>query len=83
MQVVDFYNTSPDDLKPGDVLVATVTLHISHLLDEDGRPTYRMYRCAHPPEQVSIDGIPQGDAIFMEEEGAKTVFPIVAGLSPY
>lgn len=82
MQIVDFYTTSQDDLKLGDVLVATITLHVSYRLDKDGRPMYRMYRCGYPPQQISEDGIPQGGRIFMGEKGAEAIFSIVAGLSP-
>ncbi len=75
-QIVDFYNVS--SLEPGDVLVATVTLHI----DGAGQPVFRMYRCDYPPEQIaSDDGVPQGSRLFqLEDEVAKALFPIVGTL---
>ena len=43
-RIKNFYTVSPQDLKPGDVLVATVTLHVQHHADEVGAPYFRMYR---------------------------------------
>lgn len=80
MQIVDYSTMSQDDLKPGDVLVATITLHMSHRLDKNGRPMYRMYCCSYPSQQIE-DGILQGDRIFMREIGVEAIFPIIAGLS--
>ncbi len=75
-QIVDFYTVN--SLKPGDVLVTTVTLHI----DSAGRPVFRMYRCGYPPEQIALDdGVPQGSRLFqLEDEVAKALFPIVGTL---
>lgn len=30
MAIKDFYNVSPDDLKPGDVMVCTLVVHMEH-----------------------------------------------------
>ena len=82
-QVVSFYNVSPDDLKCGDVLVCTVTLHVGWHMDSEGKPMYRVYRCDYPP-QVS-DGIPQGANLgAFQQQVAEALFPVVqlAGLNP-
>ena len=71
LKIVDFYNARPGSLKPGDVLVATVTLHVT----ENG---YRVYRCKFPPP-MGDGGIPQGGKL--SPEGARSialsVFPVV------
>jgi hypothetical protein len=84
MQIKDFYNVRPDELEPGDVLVCTVTLHVSYRRDGDGKPMFRMYRAGYPP-QVS-EGIPQGSRLspLGEKTVAYELFPVVgyAGLKP-
>lgn len=78
MPIKDFYNTSPNDLEPGDVLVATLTLHVT--------PTggFRIYRCQYPP-RLGRSGMPQGMKVCTNlEEVALAIFPIAlnAGLTP-
>ena len=76
-RVKDFYRTSPSDLQAGDVLVCTVTLHVSHFYQENSIPYFRMYKAGFPPQQTSEDGIPQGIRIFLNEDDvAKALFPI-------
>ena len=74
-QIKNFYNIRPDELEPGVVLVATVTLHITR--SHGGKPLYRVYRCGYPPE--TSEGIPQGASL--PPEHARTVmqalFPVV------
>lgn len=81
-RIVDFYNVRPDELEPGDVMVCTVTLHITHWQDANGNPCYRVYRCAYPPQ--TSDGIPQGGALSAPEaQGvALALFPVTSGLRP-
>jgi hypothetical protein len=84
-QIVDFYNVRPNELKPGDVLVCIVTLHVGHLHDDQGKPMYRMYRCNYPDPQLGDGDIPQGSSIVLNtEEAARALFPVVgyAGLKP-
>ena len=78
--IKDFYTTSPADLEPGDVMVATVTLHVlSH------GPYVKLYRCRFNGE-VSQDGVPQGESISGPKVHAvvEALFPaaIWAGLVP-
>lgn len=78
MSIVDFYNVRPDELKPGDVLVCTVTLHVSHHIDPDGHPYFRMYRCGYPHPVIGDDDIPQGSRIYVDENVvANSLFPVV------
>ena len=78
MSIVNFYNVRPDELKSGDVLVCTVTLHVGYRRDKYGKPMYRMYRCDWPEPQVSEDGIPQGSNIGQDvEKVAQALFPVV------
>ena len=81
--LIDAYTTRPADLKSGDIMAVTVTLHIGHLRDADDRPaTYRLYLCDWPPT-ISEDGIPQGERIYEAQvEVAGALFPVVAGLKP-
>ena len=77
MQIVDFCNVRPDELKSGDVLVCTVTLHVGYRKDEHGKPMYRVYRCGYPPE-IIVDGIPQGPNIGRDAEAvAHALFPVI------
>lgn len=74
----NFYTLAPADFKPGDVLACVITLH--HVGNfEDGTPEYRMYRCPYPDPQVSVDGIPQGHGMELEEETLSRLFPIAIG----
>lgn len=78
MPVVNFYNTRPDELQSGDVLVCVVTLHVGYRLDSKGRPTYRMYRCDWPDTQEGDGGIPQGSNIDQDtKKVAEALFPVV------
>lgn len=70
------YVIRPDELTPGDVMVAVVTLHIT----ERG---FRMYRCTYPPPEYK--GIPQGSRLGeREKEVATMLFPVAiwADLEP-
>lgn len=83
-QIVDFYNVRPDELKPGDVLVATVALHITWRTDKKGKPMYRVYRCGYPP-QLGEGDIPQGGCIGdQQRQVAEALFPVIryADLNP-
>ena len=81
MRIVDFYNVRPDELKPGDVLVCTVTLHVVNRLDDNEKPMYRVYRCGYPPQ--TSGGIPQGANLFGSQRAvAEGLFPVVAGMNP-
>lgn len=72
-RVVDFYNVRPHELRPGDVLVCTVTLHVTHHTDNDGNPYFRMYRC-----NLDVNDIPQGSRLYGDENVvANALFPIV------
>ena len=74
-RIVNFYTVRPDELKPGDVLVATVVLHI---VESPGYPGLRgrVYRCGYPPE--TYDGIPQGTHLGCKEtdEVINALFPV-------
>ena len=77
--IKNFYTVRPDELKPGDVLVCTVTLHVGY---HGEPPVYRMYRCAYPP-QLGEEAIPQGQPILSNvKEVTQVLFPVVvdAGL---
>lgn len=78
-RLVDSYTTT--ELRSGDVLVVTVTLHVTYHLDENNKPYFRMYRCGYPDAPVSEEGVPQGGRIFIDEQKiAETLFPIVSNL---
>lgn len=77
-RIVNFYNVAPHQLKPGDVLVCTVTLHMRHITDAKGRPTFAMYRCPFPNPQIGDAGIPQGDKMPPSQATkVAAVFPII------
>ncbi len=82
----NFYEVRPNELEPGDVLVCTVTLHVSHFLQEDGKPFFKMYWTGFPPETFDGAGVPQGTRISFarkeENAVARALFPVVvaAGL---
>jgi hypothetical protein len=84
MGIVSSYDTRPDELKSGDVLVCTVTLHVGYRTDDEGKPMFRVYRCNYPPQVSS--GIPQGSCLTSEgaEAMAEHLFPVVrwAGFKP-
>jgi len=73
----------PQELKPGDVMAVTVTLHVCHRM-VDNKLTYRIYRCPYPPGESLVDGVPQGQRIQDEDEVAQALFPVViwGGLTP-
>lgn len=79
MPIVDFYNLPPHELKAGDVMVVTVTLHVA-AIDKEGKPAFSMYRCPWPRPQIGEEGIPQGDRILTEHAGMaqKALFPVVS-----
>ena len=80
MRIVDSLNIRPDEIKPGDVMMCTVTLHV--LDGGNGKLLYRMYECRqHYPE---VDGVPQGTRIGDEWAVQKQLFPVVgwAGAKP-
>ena len=78
MPIVNFYTIKPQEVKAGDVMVVTVTLHVM-AVDKQGRPVFSMYRCPWPNPQIGDEGIPQGDHIMKElAAGAqKALFPVI------
>lgn len=78
-KIVDFYNTRPAYLEDGDVFVAVVTCHVSHIDRETDTIYVRLYRGKYPP--YSPTGIPQGDRVggsHKEEiETARALFPVL------
>jgi hypothetical protein len=83
MGIKSFYDVRPDELEPGDVLVATVTLHVGYPLDDEGKPHFRVYRCTYPP-QLGHEDVPQGSRVSAKHAKAiaEGLFPVVgyAGL---
>jgi hypothetical protein len=77
-KIVDFYSVSPDNLKPQDVLVSTITCHISHIDHENSTVFVRVYRCTYPP-QMGEGYIPQGISLGRTDQVAiaKTLFPVL------
>lgn len=70
--VKDFYTTRPDELKPGDVLVCVVTLHVMYHTKK-GKPVYRMYRARYEG-----DDIPQGSNIISDvKKVGESLFPVI------
>ena len=67
MRVVDAYEISPSDIRPGDVMMFVVKAMVGH----DG--TYRIYRCRYNGSDV-----PQGSRILHEKEVAQDIFPSLA-----
>ena len=72
MDLVNPVTVRPYELKHGDVMVVTVTVHI---VERDGDLFFRMYRCDYPPQMH--DGIPQGSRIFGESV-AGVLMPVLA-----
>ena len=64
----------PDEIKPGDVFVQTVAIHVNRR-DSQGRVLVRAYRCDYPPPLY--DGIPQGSPIAPEY-----LYSIMAAFAP-
>jgi hypothetical protein len=79
MTIKDYRSVRPDQLKPGDVLVCVVTLHVRYFDDR-----FAVYQCTYPDPQVSSDGIPQGSKLLPEQADAvaAALFPVAgwAGL---
>ncbi len=73
MAIVDPFRVRPAELKAGDVMVCTVTLHV--LPRADGELSYRMYHAPWPPTAFS-DGVPQGARIANEEAVMGQLFPV-------
>lgn len=72
-RIVNPNTIRPDELKPGDVMVAVVALHVQH----HGPPYFTMYHCPMDGRR-SHDGVPQGNKIFDNCEAlAKALFPVV------
>jgi hypothetical protein len=67
--IIDAYNATPADLKPGDTMLFTVKAMVTHT------GGYKIYRC--PWEPFNID--PQGSALTAEQaEGvAAALFPVL------
>ena len=78
-RIVNSYTIRPGELKPGDVMVCTVTLHV--MSDR----TYRMYQCLYvDPRNAAarlagaslVDGVPQGSRIYDDGDiVAQQLFP--------
>jgi len=80
--IVDPRNVRPGDLKPGDVMIRTVALHV--LPDyTGGRLMYPMYLCPWPDSSL-VDGVPQGARMEGKPETMQEIFPVVgnAGAKP-
>ena len=73
--IVSRVNTRPSELKPGMVMVCTVTLHIGYM------GGFRVYQGDFPP-QFSEDGIPQGSRISGNQADAvaEALFPVTYGM---
>ena len=68
MKIKNFYTVRPCDLEPGDVLVCTVTLHVTHT------GGFRIYRCQYPP-QIDEFEVPQGSKVYNNlKEVAQALF---------
>ena len=65
-------------MKAGDVMVATVTCHITHIDWDEDVVYVSVYRCKFPP-MIGDNGIPQGDKTDIEI--AKTLFPVLNAFS--
>jgi hypothetical protein len=79
MRKVNPYTVMPLDLKPGDVMVVTITCHIMHGLRSGEDTSFRLYRC--PENAEEHEGIPQGSRIMSNErEVAAVLFPVVTWL---
>ena len=62
MPIRSVINTSPMNIKSGDVFVVTVAFHVGYM--RDGKPAVRAYRCPYPNPELGLeDGVPQGDVI--------------------
>ena len=69
-KVVDAYTISPEQIKPGDVMLFVVKAMIT-------RPgVYRLYRCPYDG-----DDIPQGGRIFDEEAVCQELFPSLSAVA--
>ena len=60
--IKDVYDTSPLDIKPGDVFVVTVAFHVQYY-DNAHHLRVCAYRCPWPDPQLGTDGVPQGAQI--------------------
>jgi hypothetical protein len=76
-KIVDFYNVRPIDLKPGNVFVATLTCHISHIDESTDTVYIKVYRCRWEPSSYHPQMIPQGGNMGNDVEIAKTIFPVL------
>jgi len=86
-RIVNPQTIRPGEVKPGDVMIRTVTLHVFE--GPDDTLLYRMYVCPYEPAKSSVDRVlasvvpfeppvPQGSRIY---EGARAVqqevFPVM------
>jgi hypothetical protein len=76
MNVVDSYTLRPDEVSTGQVMIATVTIHLDYPT-RDGKPTYRVYKCRYGGQESG--GIPQGSKLLPEQAKAvaEALFPVV------
>lgn len=80
-RIVDPYTTYPKELKAGDVMIKTVTLHVME--GPNDTLLYRMYEC--PYVEAGTDyGVPQGSRIYADLVVQQQLFPTVshAGAKP-
>lgn len=73
--IKDFYNISPRELEPGDVLLCTVKLMVMNHRAPDGSLLYRLYRCRYDGDEE-----PQGMKLesAFTQDAAETIFPVVS-----
>ena len=84
--VKNFHTVQAHQLEPGDVLLCVIKLMITYEPGANGKPRYRLYRCAYPADTDTMrqEDVPQGSRIFPEDMDsfARELFPVIgyAGL---
>jgi len=80
MRIVNPISIRPDEVRAGDVMICTVTLHV--FAGRGDGLLYRMYRCPHNGPE--LDRIPQGSRMGDEKAVQEQLFPVVgwAGARP-
>lgn len=73
--IKDFFNTAPNELEPGDILLCTVKLMVMNHRAPDGSLLYRLYRCRYDGTEE-----PQGMKVESSrtQDVAETIFPVVS-----
>lgn len=89
--IIDMHNTSPDDIREGDVglLIVKVMISGAHDLDGEWAKHFKLYRCLYEAAlPASFFGEPQGDKVYGTAEEltamCRTLYPAVvqAGILP-